>query len=179
MSLSTRRIDARTFFEENDISLTCLKCKGEGCDDCNEGYLEIMWNTIVDTDFPAGSDYCPVELPHDFGGVVAFEFDGNIWLGLSACGMDMSPYYCKAWLELFPDVGWLPTQWINSTNLYGGYYQSTVGPEWAKKIIAKYGETLEMKYQAAKIDRKRLKEFLKAEREDRKTLCRIRKSKST
>lgn len=141
--------DWAKFIEENDIDLSCPVCRGEKdeCEECSgTGYLEIMWNTIWDTGFHAGSR----SIPASIHGVAAFEHNGNVWFGLQGCGMDMTPYLAAAWVELFPDCQWLPEQFIgNSTNLRGGYIESCVGKKLARRIYAVIGKTVKgMRQQA-------------------------------
>ena len=55
-ALQTYHVDDwAAFIQDHDIDLTCLTCHGEGCDDCTDGYLEPMWNTVWNTGFHSGA----------------------------------------------------------------------------------------------------------------------------
>ena len=136
----------------------------DGCDECGgSGSYEIMMNTIRDTGFSrirGTADNGVTSLPCSVGPIVAFEHDGNVWLGMSGGGMDLSPYFCKAWLTLFPDVSWIPEDFISaSTNLLGGYYRSCLGAEWEAKILAVYEKELDQTAKSARADKKRVAEY--------------------
>ena len=121
------------FIEENDIDFTCRDCKGEGCEECEEGSLIPMWNTIWDTGFYVSDDH---HLPcKPAPNVVAFQHDKHVWLGLTGCGMDCTPYLALAWLNLFPNCQWIPENYlVTGYNLTEGYIESCVGEEDAKRI---------------------------------------------
>lgn len=143
MWLQTKHIESwGKFIEENEINLACPICEGacevddekEGikyCEECGGvGYIEPMWNTIWNTGFYA-IDY---ELPQEFGSVFAFEYNGEIWFGLSGCGMDLTPSLAAAWVEMF-DATWLPEQFmVTGINLTHSYVVSVVGKEKAAAI---------------------------------------------
>ena len=141
MYLETRHIEDWTeFIEENNIDLSCPVCKGEGttengeyCEDCSgTGYIEPMWNTIWNSGFHAGDKYPATK---EDGNVFAFDYDDEVWLGLSCCGMDCTPYLAKAWMIMFPDCMWIPEQFcVRGCNLTHGYIVSCVGKSWARKI---------------------------------------------
>ena len=134
----------------------------ETCPDCgNEsGYHELMMNTIYDTGFNA--DRRSDELPRAIGPIVAFAYNGNVWFGMSGGGMDLSPYFIAAWFEMFTDVQWIPDNFINHTNLFGGYYSSCCGQELEDKILQIYASDLASTAKRAAADLKRVKEFVKA-----------------
>jgi len=141
MHLETKHIDDwQSFIEENDIDLICKKCNGDGCEECTAGSIEPMWNTVWNTGFHSTDVELPIHLPNVF----AFEYDDYVWLGLTCCGMDCTPYLALAWMALFPDCDWLPDQFIlDGTNLRGGYYETELGKEDAKKIYALIESTIE------------------------------------
>ena len=126
MNLETKHIDDwQEFIESNDIDII--------------GF-EPLWNTIWNSGFHSTN----VELPAKFPNVFAFEHNGYVWLGLTACGMDCTPHLALAWSELFPDCDWLPTQFINSgLDLRSEYVKSCLGKADAKKIYALIGKTID------------------------------------
>jgi len=145
-SLEARQIeDWGQFIEEHDIDLSCDECNGTGevevedgdekeeCQECSGGYVEPLWNTVWDTGFHAAGRECPRQpAPNTF----AFEFDERIWLGLTCCGMDCTPFLALAWINLFPDCRWLPFEFhVTGCNLRGGYLQSCLGEADAKRVL--------------------------------------------
>ena len=129
--------------------MECSDCDGTGeveddeecCEDCNgSGYIEPMWNTIWNTGFHAVAGR---KVPRQLGTVFAFEWDNEIWFGLSGCGMDCGPYLAAAWMEMFPDCEWLPEQFITEgCNLRGGYVESLLGKKEAKRVYALIANTI-------------------------------------
>lgn len=142
--------DWAKFAQGEDTNLACQRCHGMGmvgrmhheCPDCDgEGSLIPIWNTIWNTGY--GSIYhgklCGKKLPvkSDAGGVIIFEHEGQVWFGLSGCGMDMTPMLAAAWVEAFPSCTWLPDDFmVRGVNLTQGYIEACVGPQWAKRIYA-------------------------------------------
>lgn len=129
----------------------------EDCDECDNGYLSIIWNTIFNTGFHSIGDDNSTK---SFGNVVAFEYNGTIWFGLMGCGMDMSPYI-DAWFHFFPNVSWIPDNWINLTNLFGGYYSSCCGKELEDKVFKVLKAQLKSEIAQKKYSLGRINERLK------------------
>ena len=137
--LQTMQIqDWPEFIEKNDIDLSCQVCAGQGetddkatCGECGgSGRIEPMWATVWNTGrrrLQGDRNVC--------GSVFAFEYDGKIWLGLTGCGLDLTPELARAWMAFFPGCRWLPEDfWVTGIKLRDGYVASVVGDEWAKKI---------------------------------------------
>ncbi len=234
-SLSILSIDCSTFFEENDIDLTCTTCKGTGtvaattpiintgtadddavcaltndaiekgdevfwigndterlfsteenaedwhkensgeedCEECEGGSISVIWNTIFNTGFHSAS----VSLPAQIGPVVAFEYDDHVWFGLAGCGQDCSPQFIRAWFECFPDCTWVPDNWINHVNLFGGYYGSEVGVEVEDKLLRLLKEGYEYDIRRGKADLAELNAFLKRRKAKEKAKPKAKKAK--
>jgi hypothetical protein len=149
MHLNTMQVDdwAR-FIEENNIDLSCPTCRGKGeikdketdevssCDDCGgSGYIEPLWNTVWDTGYHAST---LGEFPREPApNVFAFEHEDHIWLGLSCCGMDCTPYLALAWVNLLPGCRWVPLEFmVTGVNLRGGYLTSCLGVADAMRVLA-------------------------------------------
>ena len=131
--------DWAEFITTHEIDLACPTCRSEGCDDCTDGYLESMWDRIWNTGFHSGA----LPVPSALGNVFAFDWDGEIWFGLSCCGMDCTPFLALAWVQTFPDCQWLPDQFIvGGCNLRGGYIESCIGRKDARKVYTLIGKTI-------------------------------------
>ncbi len=155
-SLQTYHVeDWAKYLEENEIDLQCPTCKDklDGCEDCGaldacedcsgSGYIEPLWNTVWNTGFRDTGENG--QFPRESGSVFAFVKDSEIWFGLTCCGMDCTPFLAKAWLECFSDCPWLPEQFcVEGCNLRGGYVESCVGPQWARRIYRVMGSTVKM-----------------------------------
>ena len=133
-SLDTERIeDWGDFIEKHDVNFTCRECEGEGCEECEEGSIFPMWNTVWDTGFFVSDHH---HLPcKPAPNVVAFQHGDHVWLGLTGCGMDCTPYLALAWLNLFPDCRWVPENFlVTGYNLTEGYIETCLGTEDARRI---------------------------------------------
>ena len=145
-SLETRQIeDWGQFIEENDIDLSCDECNGTGevevedgdekeeCQECSGGYVEPLWNTVWNTGFHASGREVPRQPAPN---TLAFEYDERIWLGLTCCGMDCTPFLALAWINLFPDCRWIPIEFqVTGVNLRGGYLTSCLGEADAMRVL--------------------------------------------
>lgn len=162
MHLNTMQVDDWSeFIEKTDLDLSCPACRGEGevkdektgevscCEDCGgSGFIEPLWNVIWYTGFTAKGD-----LPRQCGEVFAFEHGGNVWLGLSACGMNLTPHLARAWLEFFPDCRWLPRQFcVTGVNLTHGYVASCIGDEDAARVYRVMEQTFKAEIRNAQDD---------------------------
>lgn len=145
----------------------CTDCNGTGSDTCEEECpdcggspdIEFMWNTIWNTGFSTHMEFklCPAP------DVFAFAYDGNIWFGLSACGMDCTPQLALAWVNTFPDCKWLPDQfYIRGCNLSGGYIKACVGPENARQIYKLMRNDCELRLEQAKSDLETIEKVIEA-----------------
>ncbi len=150
------------FTKENEISLMCSTCRGEGaietsedkdklvtCPTCGgSGEIEPMWNTIWNTGFYNTHQETPYNFPNF--SVFAIDWNGDIWFGLTGCGMDLPPELLAAWVEFFPDCNWVPENWLNESNLASGYIAAVVGNEQARKIYNQIERTAEGMLKRAK-----------------------------
>ncbi len=142
-ALQTYHIDDwAEFITTHDIDLTYPTCKGEKerCEDCDgSGYIEPLWNTIWNTGFSSGA----LSVPAYLGNVFAFDWDGEIWFGLTCCGMDCTPFLALAWIEMFPGCQWLPEQFtVTGVNLRSRYIESCIGKGKARKVYGLIGKTV-------------------------------------
>lgn len=132
----------------------CLEC------DC-AGVVFPANPTAYDTGYkPTGSIN---RLPYDH--VVAFEYNGNIWLGTRLReGVDPAPFLAAAWLNLFPKCQWLPEQCgdVNSVQDYNKY----LPPDVAAAVIAKLRESLELNMEKSQADLERLNDLTAGGRHD-------------
>lgn len=143
MQLHTKYIeDWGRFLEEYDIDLACGECGGTGtiynvtefetCPECDgDGAAEPMWNTVWNTGFSTHRESKLFPAPNVF----AFEYEQNIWFGLTGCGMDLTPYLALAWMNTFPDCAWLPEDFcMVGSRITGGYLESCLGKKDARRI---------------------------------------------
>jgi len=119
----------------------CENCSGEGvvmsdetCEMCNgDGVVVPIWNTAWDIDTYEVSDETRKEVTEQTNCTIFKDDDEGWWLGLTACGMDLTPDLCKAWIMLGFD--WLPLEWISSIISTGRDYCGYVaGKDWVDKI---------------------------------------------
>ena len=119
----------------------CQICNGEGvvmsdetCEMCNgDGVVVPIWNTAWDIDTYEVSDETRKEVTEQTNCTIFKDDDEGWWLGLTACGMDLTPDLCKAWIMLGLD--WLPLEWISSIISTGRDYCGYVaGKDWVDKI---------------------------------------------
>ena len=109
----------------------------ESCENCGGiGHVEPLSNYIFNTRFhPGHADFTR----EPAGNVVAFEWNDEVWLGLTCVGQDNTPYLALAWLNLRPDVRWLPDNFrVTGCNLTGprSYYEICLGKVDAARVLA-------------------------------------------
>lgn len=109
------------------------------CEECDGvGYLELMWNHVWAIDKSVSDSQ--KRAVSDAGCIVVTDRDGDEWLTLGGCGMDMTPYLCHAWLEL--GFKWLPLEWISSLS-DSNYIEACKSEEVAARIRTAIDYTLE------------------------------------
>lgn len=132
-----------------DGGWTCQICDGDGevesdeeCETCNgEGMVVPIWNTAWEIDMHDVSKETRLDIVESTNCVVFQDADGDYLLGLTGCGMDLSPDLCKAWLKL--GFGWIPDNWIYKISRDRKYCEYVAGEEWTEKIYEVAVETLE------------------------------------
>ena len=134
---------------EGEGWIPCEECLGESvveseetCEMCNgDGIIVPIWNTAWDIDMHEVSDETRREVTESTNCTVFKDDDGGWWLGLTACGMDLTPDLCKAWIML--GFEWLPLEWISKVSQDKHYCGYVAGKEWTQKIYEVALETLE------------------------------------
>jgi hypothetical protein len=125
----------------------CDECCGNGtvpipCEWCEDdgGMIMPIWNTAWEIEQYSISNLQKLDVVTNTNCTVFEDDEGTYYLGLTGCGMDMTPSMCKAWLIL--GMGWLPMEWIdNITDRQ--YCEYVAGKEWTEKIYKIATETLE------------------------------------
>lgn len=133
---------------DDDGKVLCIECIGEGvvyetCEHCADdpGYIYPIWNTAWEINISVDQE-TKAEVAANSNCIVFEDDNGDSWLGLTGCGMDMTPSLCKAWLML--GFGWIPDNWLYKLSRNGkSYCVSCVGEEWTKKIFSTAIETVE------------------------------------
>lgn len=151
---------AKSFIGED-----CPACNGNGtleeeeCDACGgDGYAEPMWNTIWNTGFSTNRHVPLFPGPNVF----AFAYEGEIWFGLTGCGMDFTPCLALAWINAFPDCNWLPDQFcVTGCNLTGGYISSCIGADNALRVYKLMESTYRGQLEQAKNNLAEIRNVLK------------------
>ncbi len=125
-------------FDGDDLERWFSDLSEVDCEECNAGDYELMWNTAwkVGRQVSEGRR----RKVDGTGCIVVFDSDGDAWLTLGGCGMDMTPHLCHAWLEL--GYTWLPLEWISSLLGNSGYIEACKPPEVAQKIRVAMDDTL-------------------------------------
>ena len=129
------------------------------CEHCENGWVVPIWNTAWEielSDVPKG---VRIDILQTTNCTVFSDDEGVYYLGLTGCGMDLTPDLCKAWLKL--GQGWLPTSWIYEVSRDRGYCEYVAGKEWTEKIYEVALKTLEY----AILDAQRMINNIKGERE--------------
>lgn len=112
------------------------------CEECTDGYYEMLWNTVWKIDKTVSN--AERRNADDFSGgvLVVYDPDGEAYLALGGCGMDMTPHLCAAWIAL--GFQWLPLEWIESLARNRGYLASCLGHEKAAKVKKVIERTITM-----------------------------------
>jgi hypothetical protein len=135
-------------------------CVGErashlGCLECNGAGMVFPVNpTAYDTGYKVSG---PLNrLPYNC--VVAFEYNGTIWLGTRLREeVDPAPFLAAAWLNLFPKCQWLPEQFGDVNSIPD--YQKHLPADVAAAVIAKLRESIKLNLEKSQADLDRLKQM--------------------
>ena len=125
----------------------CIECEegyleGEDCEDCENGYVIPIWNTAWEIELHDIFEGTKADILQTTNCTVFSDDEGTYYLGLTGCGMNLTPDLCKAWLKL--GFGWLPSDLISSVKSSGfDYCKYVAGEEWVKKIHEIAIETME------------------------------------
>ena len=158
MMLSTLTITDH-FASASRIDLTCSHCGGNkpDCRHClGKGEVPLRGGRIYNSGFPAGKrfDRSPVQ------GVVAFEYQGNVWIGLSTTGpaSDMIPALALAWTRLFSKCQWMPDQFVDTRHL--PFYSEKLGEKTARGLIEKMRNALHRQKEQVEADLTKIEQYL-------------------
>ena len=126
--------------------ITCDECWGDGvvdipCEECESGWVVPMWNTAWEIELYNIPESTKADILQTTNCTVFADDRGTYYLGLTGCGMDLSPDLCKAWLKL--GFGWLPSNWIYKVSRDRKYCEYVAGKEWTDKIYEVAVKTLE------------------------------------
>jgi hypothetical protein len=131
--------------------LTCPFCNGEGyiddddeedydadaeaqeCEQCTRGHIEIMWDTVWATGLHNVSNDMRRRVLSETNCALICDDDGEWFLALTGCGMDLTPSLAAAWMICGFD--WLPWDWVQSLTRLGLKYTRSVAGNQADAVL--------------------------------------------
>lgn len=140
-SINRRHVDWQKEYEDWDLECPC--CGGKGCDYCEGmGYVQPYWNIVWDTGLSQIAPPTQVKILKKTNCFVAFNTMEDEWyLGLTGCGMDLTPSLAAAWVLL--GFWWLPLDWVERIIDNGhSYTEYVAGKAMTKKIEALIRQTI-------------------------------------